>query len=87
MKITKQNIIESLKLREAKNWEIYLEIQTELSSIYGIDYEKADLSIDEVRRLQRYTSKWMCINEILKELEIDAYSYSERDDLKKQGKL
>ena len=87
MKITKQQMVESLKLKEAKNWEIYLEIQKELISIYGHDFEKADLSIDERNQLQRYTSKWMCINEILKEFEIDAYKYAERDELKEQGKL
>jgi hypothetical protein len=85
--ITNEKMIESLRLKEAKMWENYLDVQKQLTAIYGIDFENADLSIEETRVLQRHTSKWMCINEILAELEITAYNYSERDELKKQGKL
>lgn len=85
--ITKQKLIEVLRLKEAKMWENYLENRKILTEIYGIEFEKSELSQEERRQLQRCTSKWMCINEILEDLEIEKLGVFDRDELKKAGKL
>jgi hypothetical protein len=85
--ITKQKMVDFLRLQEAKKWERVRSLESHFQILYGENFDKEKLEEIDKIHIQRCTSEWMCIQNILTELEILSFTYSEREELKEQGKL
>jgi hypothetical protein len=85
--MTKAQIIEALKLREAKKWQALQDHETYCRLVNGDDSKEEDWMEFQISMKQRYTKEWFEINETLKELGIEAFTWSERQELINDNKL
>ena len=78
--MTKQKIIFKLKMKEATAWEKLSEFSQTLEKRHG-EKNMKDWSATELEIYTRFLHGWIVSNEILLELEILAFSYTERQTI------
>jgi hypothetical protein len=85
--MTKAKMIETLKLREAEQWTKVENQKAYLQAIHGEESTEKDWSEWGIRMLSNYTTDWHHTFEICKLLNVEPYSWSERQDLLTQEKI
>ncbi len=85
--MTKSQIIETLRLKEANAWERYQSNRQTCQIIVGREVPENEWPIEYVNIVNMYSKEWYAVHEILKELDIMPYSWSEREELKLNFKI
>ena len=83
----KQEMIETLRLREGNAWEKLKDHEEYCTSKYGGESAYKDWTQTQREIYDRYIIIWVALSETLKDLKIQPYSYSERLELKKLNSL
>lgn len=84
--MTKANMIETLKLREAKQWTAY-QNQREWCKVFFRDKEESEWSGIPQDALNIYMKEWSATFDILQLLKIEPYTWSERQQLIIESKI
>ena len=80
--MTKKQMIEALRLKEGMAWERLKDHEEYCTSKYGGESAYKDWTETQRSIYDRYIIIWVAINETLKDLKIEAYTYTEREALK-----
>ena len=83
--MTKTQMIEALRLKEGKAWERLKDHEYYCKARHGEESEHKDWTDTQKAIYDRYIIIWVAINETLKDLKIEAYTYTEREALKNQN--
>ena len=83
--MTKQKMIETLRLREGNAWERLKDHEEYCQGRYGDASSYKDWTDTQQAIYDRYIIIWVALSETLKDLNIEAYNYSERLILKNQN--
>lgn len=84
--MTKAKMIETLKLQEAKQWTL-LEGQKAWCKVFYQDIPMSEWTGVVKDALTIYEKEWCATYDTLRLLEIEPYTWSERNVLIEQGKL
>lgn len=80
--MTKTQMIETLRLKEAKAWLNLNEHEDYCMGIHGEESKYNDWTDTQKSIFNRLVNKWVTTSDLLKALSIEAYSYEEREAFK-----
>lgn len=84
---TKKEMVEYLRIQEAKKWLSMVSHETWCKMHYGNDTPKSEWEDFNRNIDMRYTMEWMTIREMMSEFGIESIGYSERELLIEKGVL
>ena len=85
--MTKAQMIETLRMKEARAWQKIQEHETYCRLVNGDDSKMEDWKDFQISMKHRFDKEWFEISETLKDLGLVAYTWSERQELITENKL